>query len=655
MTVILRSAHRLWIIPLALAVLDLAWRLIAGFSLLVILPFESALFAAASLLLVLVNVRMPLATRRLRRLELALAGLLLLGAIRALLWFVGGDVASANLVVLSIFIASGMTLLVIRHMTIVRPPTTSSPDAEVIDESAPIPGIGERWGHEIAGVVLALFVVGATAIMCYQMWEYTPERTFISLRYADHLRAGDGLVWNRGEDPAVEGYESLLWVLLLGLVQSTTSDVVNGAKVVSAGAFAIMLILLFVWTYRATTGRSEPRIARLGSTATIALVLLTPGIPLTIVSASETSLVLLALTVLLIAAEAFCIAPTRTRAAAFGAALAIALLAHPVLLLFSIATLAVVVLIRQDKRILIRNALLPAGVVFLGWTVWRTLRTGYVIPHPLNRLDVTAMFSISGLTGFGDLLLSSWPLWIFALAGAATMLRRSRSSHVLSGALVLALALAAVKPDEFFILALPPLTILTGVGLVSFVTRHARGHSLIALVGFAIVAFAWHSGRYTPIRVRSADEIHAQRHVFEALGRSLAEIDSTGKRSIAVAPFGAVGYLSSWNVIDRAGRLDHAAPLDASTLLELEPAVVALQSRRTDRFDPSSTHDAELFGLMQRTPYRPAAVLEIDAVSSLWIFAADTPILQSLGPLLQRRSGAFVKVEPEKKPSRSRR
>jgi len=46
-------------------------------------------------------------------------------------------------------------------------------------------------------------------------FEWTCDDAFISFRYAKHLARGDGLVFNPGESPPVEGFSNLLWVLWL--------------------------------------------------------------------------------------------------------------------------------------------------------------------------------------------------------------------------------------------------------------------------------------------------------------------------------------------------------------------------------------------------------------------------------------------------------
>ena len=57
---------------------------------------------------------------------------------------------------------------------------------------------------------------------------------FISFRYAQNFAAGHGLVFNVGEDPRVEGYSNLLWVLWLALFERLGLDVTVWANVSSA-------------------------------------------------------------------------------------------------------------------------------------------------------------------------------------------------------------------------------------------------------------------------------------------------------------------------------------------------------------------------------------------------------------------------------------
>jgi hypothetical protein len=83
-----------------------------------------------------------------------------------------------------------------------------------------------------------LFLLGTRAA-----WFFTIDDAYITFRYSDNLAAGDGPVWNVGEDP-VEGFTNFLWMVwhapfaLLGL------DLPLVAKLTSFAAGAAALVLL---------------------------------------------------------------------------------------------------------------------------------------------------------------------------------------------------------------------------------------------------------------------------------------------------------------------------------------------------------------------------------------------------------------------------
>jgi hypothetical protein len=74
---------------------------------------------------------------------------------------------------------------------------------------SPLRGHGE-------GIVACVLAAGIAALALYEiasLWEFTTDDAYIPLRYARHLVAGQGPVWNVGEPP-VEGYSSFLFMLL---------------------------------------------------------------------------------------------------------------------------------------------------------------------------------------------------------------------------------------------------------------------------------------------------------------------------------------------------------------------------------------------------------------------------------------------------------
>ena len=101
-----------------------------------------------------------------------------------------------------------------------------------------------------AGVFYLLFIL-RTGFTVYGERYYTLfDDAMISMRYAQNLAAGHGLVWNPGEAPPVEGYTNLLWTLwmaaihLLPLPLSKTS-----LGVMASGA---LILLAQAWVVAAT-------------------------------------------------------------------------------------------------------------------------------------------------------------------------------------------------------------------------------------------------------------------------------------------------------------------------------------------------------------------------------------------------------------------
>ncbi|HYU33442.1 MAG TPA: hypothetical protein VEW48_14895 [Thermoanaerobaculia bacterium] len=67
----------------------------------------------------------------------------------------------------------------------------------------------------LRGLAVAAVVAGYVLLAFWLVLPQTPvDDAFISFRYARHLAVGDGLVYNPNEPP-VEGYSSLAWVLIL--------------------------------------------------------------------------------------------------------------------------------------------------------------------------------------------------------------------------------------------------------------------------------------------------------------------------------------------------------------------------------------------------------------------------------------------------------
>jgi hypothetical protein len=95
-------------------------------------------------------------------------------------------------------------------------------------------------------VLLGLFVAGAAALLLDAVWAHRGffhDDAYIALRYARNLADGHGLLWNPGQAP-VEGYTSLVAVLLVALPAALGADPVAAVRAVNFLAMAGMVAYL---------------------------------------------------------------------------------------------------------------------------------------------------------------------------------------------------------------------------------------------------------------------------------------------------------------------------------------------------------------------------------------------------------------------------
>lgn len=105
----------------------------------------------------------------------------------------------------------------------------------------PTPSARSRVGRSLTLSLLGLFAVVGLVAVRLAVLAHAPATDFddayMYLRYANHLLAGQGMVWNSGEG-AVYGVTSLLHLLVVVLVQSVFSELAPAAvlQVASGGA-----------------------------------------------------------------------------------------------------------------------------------------------------------------------------------------------------------------------------------------------------------------------------------------------------------------------------------------------------------------------------------------------------------------------------------
>ncbi len=240
-----------------------------------------------------------------------------------------------------------------------------------------------------ANTLSALACLAGAAVTIALGWRYFRpmfvDDSYIYFRYAENARDGFGIVWNAGDRP-VEGFTSLLWVLVLVLARYVTPGIETAAR--AAG-------LLFALLTLAASAALYVRLARPSAKEWFGLPVLalafSPVFPFHAVNGMETMMTaFLALVVCLIATSG-ADARTSPRLALSLAALTVLIaLARPDALLVGLAAMVARLLSAPEGSWKSRLTAPPAraylaGLVVLGglYLLWKQVYFGRILPLPM--------------------------------------------------------------------------------------------------------------------------------------------------------------------------------------------------------------------------------------------------------------------------------
>jgi hypothetical protein len=278
------------------------------------------------------------------------------------------------------------------------------------------------------GVLLAaLAALFAIALVRAVQLAWICDDAFISLRYAENLVAGHGLVYNPGE--RVEGYTNLLWTLGLAALLRAGVDPIRAAEVPGLVAWAALALVLAAESWRRSRG---PGRAFLPLAA--ALVLVCDDFQVWATGGLETSLFALLGVAGLLATRDAPGSPARPWLA--GSLLALAVLTRPDGLLFALAGVSSwwIPGDRCSEARRRRGALATLAPVLLVLAVlvpWKLWYYGDLVPTAFYSKSATRPYPSQGLVYLGLYLAKNWFLLaagVFALASALrgeTLLARS--------------------------------------------------------------------------------------------------------------------------------------------------------------------------------------------------------------------------------------
>jgi len=493
------------------------------------------------------------------------------------------------------------------------------------------------WMAGAAGALALLLLAAPLAWNC--------DDAFIAFRYSRHLAEGNGLRFNLGVEPPVEGYTQLGWVLMVAAIEWLKLDVVLATRTLEiASGLVLVALVARIAAVRLGLGRAGALGAALFlATSPTAVVWSTGGLGTAFFALSVFAL-------------GWCLHGSTSGRAASASATGVqdderassrvpALLptvlagfavsimrfdgAYWLTLLFAIAVLRG--LVTKDSAYLVRS------LVCAGWiiatiavqTVWRVLYHGDWLP---NTARAKAGGSLAYLDRGLEYLATYWatvPATLVLLALSFAFWRGERawwwracSLTALGTFAYGALTGGDFMPfGRFYLPALPFLALVAGAAIER--VARARGPALATAVGALLVGTslpALFDLHLTPTALREAVQFRhgrpyeteyafwqgeqERRHKWEQVGRALAQ-HTPPDASVVRTSIGAVGYYSRRTLYDSYGLVDRQVALEAEADPE-RPSLPGHDVLVTPDFfadrAPTYRYVALRFGVREGTP-----------------------------------------------------
>jgi hypothetical protein len=403
------------------------------------------------------------------------------------------------------------------------------------------------------------------------------DDAFISLRYAQNLVQGHGLVWNPGE--RVEGYTNLLWTLLLaGLLRLGVPDL-RAAELPGLVAYAALALVLARASWRRSRAAGLPFLP-----IAAAIVLASDDFHVWATGGLETLLFacLTSAALLLVRLRAGSVGA----AAAAGALLALLVLTRPDGVLFAAAGIASPWLPpggagRERLRVSLATAA-PVALVLAVLVPWKLAYYGELLPTAFYAKSAARPYVSQGLVYVGLYLAKNWFLVAAGALALGAWIRRGRRApaapdpdapFLLATAALFTAYLVWVGGDFMFARRILPAVPLVLFALEGAVLRVAAPRARALLAAAAVAAAALPVPVYARYAVINhvADErrfypkglVEARRAQGEAIGRALAGLPAR------VAVEGGLLSLAYWS------RLPYVVEITGLTQYSLAKAPLA--------------------------------------------------------------------------------
>jgi hypothetical protein len=389
------------------------------------------------------------------------------------------------------------------------------------------------------------------ALLCL-FHDFIFDDAFIIYRFARHLALGHGIVWNVGDGP-VEGFTSLLWVLLNASAMLLEADPVIFSKAVSTLA---SLAVIWIIVLHARELHWSLAVVFAG-----ALALSPPFAFLTMMGMETSTAALLVLAAALCAVKA-AREPSIKYSVLWHAAALAAFVARPDTAAFNLGTfLSLLMMFSWKKDYAGLRRFLAGGVPFLAlfivYTAWRASYFGHIFPNAfyVKMAGGGGVFKSEGAIYFLSFLLSVFlPCLLLCIYLFARQRSRGRLLEILpllSGCGLFAVYLFTINPIQGFLwrFVYPVFPALL-FGLVHYfsgmsVERLFMRRWWAALL--VVLFFAFWTLRLVPLALFEKDARRTDDRIIA--GKMLSGLSGT----MLVSESGALPYYSGWRSCDLLG------------------------------------------------------------------------------------------------------
>jgi len=380
-------------------------------------------------------------------------------------------------------------------------------------------------------ILLALLALGLTRAATLA---WVCDDAFISMRYAENLLNGHGLVYNAGE--RVEGYTNLLWTLLLAALMKLGVAPLQAAEVPGIVAYAALALGLAHWSWRQSRDGSRPFLPLAAG-----LVLISNDFHVWATGGLETMLFTL------LAVQALLLTRLESGSAWLaGALFGLLVLTRPDGLLFAAAG-AISYWIppgrfpagERMRRSL--ATLVPVLAVLVVLVPWKLAYYGELLPTAFYSKSALRPYYSQGIIFVGVYLVKNWYLLVAGLLALLAFVTRRdevppesrwNDRFFLGSCALFTAYLVHVGGDFMFARRLLPAAPLLFLVIENRVARWPNPRTSLALAGLALMTAALplplfdHWPRIDGIgderHVYPPEKIEARRQQAEAVGRALA-------------------------------------------------------------------------------------------------------------------------------------